>query len=185
MDRKLGVVTMTSHISIKSNDSLKNIPARIAGCAKIRRKRVLLVSSSGGHWVQMNRIKEAFEEKDLYFACTERDYSQAVPKGHFYYVPDASKASSVALILWQALSVLFLILRVRPDVVVTTGAAPGYFAILFAKKLGAKTVWIDSIANVDRVSLSGAKAAKYADLFLTQWEHLARDTGPLFFGSVL
>jgi hypothetical protein len=74
---------------------------------------------------------------------------------------------------------------VRPDVVISTGAAPGYFAILFGKKLGAKTIWLDSIANVDELSMSGRAVGKYADLWLTQWEHLATEGGPDFIGAVL
>lgn len=148
-------------------------------------KKVLLVASSGGHWVQLNRLAGAFSETDLHFASTEKDYGQAVRQGRFHYVPDASMSSPVPRILWQALCVLALLLRVRPDVVVSTGAAPGYFALLFGRKLGARTVWVDSIANVEQVSLAGSKAAKHADLYLTQWEHLACEGGPAYFGSVV
>ena len=44
---------------------------------------------------------------------------------------------------------LGLLLRHRPDVIVTTGAAPGYFALRFGKLLGARTIWIDSMANAE------------------------------------
>ena len=75
-------------------------------------------------------------------------------------------------------------LRERPDVVVSTGAAPGYLALRCAKLLGARTVWIDSVANVEELSLSGRIASTKADLCLTQWPHLA--AGPVGYeGSVL
>ncbi|MBN1256111.1 MAG: UDP-N-acetylglucosamine--LPS N-acetylglucosamine transferase, partial [Planctomycetes bacterium] len=55
-----------------------------------------------------------------------------------------------------------------------------------AKKLiGAKTIWVDSIANGGELSLSGKLAEKYADLWLTQWEHLTTEKGPYCFGSVI
>lgn len=147
--------------------------------------RVLLIASSGGHWVQLNRLTSAFAEADLHFASTERDYRQSVSPDRFNYVPDASMSSSVLRIAWQAFCVLMMVLRVRPHLIVSTGAAPGYFALLFGRKLGARTVWVDSIANVEQISLAGTKAAKHADLFLTQWEHLACEGGPAYFGSVL
>lgn len=149
------------------------------------RKKVLLVSSCGGHWVQLNRLVPAFEGADLFFASTEKDYIQAYPEGRYHYIPDASLANNFVAILRQAIHVLWVILKVRPHVIVTTGAAPGFFAIMIGKKLGKKTVWIDSIANVYRLSLSGRKAAKHADLFITQWEHLAGEAGPKYFGSVV
>ncbi|HVH03936.1 MAG TPA: hypothetical protein VM891_13525 [Amaricoccus sp.] len=70
--------------------------------------------------------------------------------------------------------------------VVTTGAAPGLVALALAKRLcGSRTVWIDSIANVEELSTSGTHARRVADVWLTQWEHLARPEGPHFWGAVL
>ena len=84
----------------------------------------------------------------------------------------------------SALQIGRVIVRERPQVVVSTGAAPGYLALRLAKALGARTVWIDSVANVDELSLSGRLASEKADLCLTQWPHLA--SGPVSYqGSVL
>jgi hypothetical protein len=41
------------------------------------------------------------------------------------------------------------------------------------KIVGAKVVWIDSITNVDKLSLSGRIVRYIADLFLVQWPELA------------
>jgi hypothetical protein len=73
----------------------------------------------------------------------------------------------------------------RPDVIVTTGAAPGYFAVRFGRLLGTRTVWVDSIANAEELSMSGRMAGKHASLWLTQWPHLAQGGGPEYRGSVL
>jgi hypothetical protein len=70
-------------------------------------------------------------------------------------------------------------------VVITTGAAPGYFAVRIGKLLGARVVWLDSVANAGELSMSGRKAGSFVDLWLTQWPHLARDKGPACHGSVL
>jgi len=85
----------------------------------------------------------------------------------------------------QLFEVLFAVLRYRPDVIITTGAAPGYFALRFGKLIGARTIWIDSMANAEELSKSGQEVRKYADLWLTQWEHLAQSDGPQFMGKVL
>ena len=69
--------------------------------------------------------------------------------------------------------ILRVVLKERPNVIVSTGAAPGYLAIRFGKLLRARTVWIDSVANVEELSLSGKMASTTADLCLTQWPHLA------------
>jgi hypothetical protein len=51
--------------------------------------------------------------------------------------------------------------------------------------IGAKTIWLDSMANVECLSLSGQKIKGHADLWLTQWDHLAAPGGPQYAGSVL
>lgn len=147
--------------------------------------KILLISSCGGHWVQMCRLLPAMESCELVFASTDPDYSQSVSGFKFYAIPDASMWNKPRLIL-QALKVLFLLIKIRPDVVVSTGASVGFFALFFGKKMGIKTIWIDSIANCDELSLSGKKVKPYADLFLTQWEHLARGSdGIRFAGAVI
>jgi hypothetical protein len=44
---------------------------------------------------------------------------------------------------------------------------------LLGKMLGAQVIWIDSITNVERISLSGRIVRRIADLFLVQWPELA------------
>ena len=81
--------------------------------------------------------------------------------------------------------ITFLILWIRPKVIITTGAAPGYLAVMVGRILGARTCWIDSLANVEELSLSGKKAQRWTDLWLTQWQELANDEqGPFYAGML-
>jgi UDP-N-acetylglucosamine:LPS N-acetylglucosamine transferase len=79
----------------------------------------------------------------------------------------------------------WLVLRLRPDVVFTTGAAPGLAAIVCGRAMGAKTIWVDSIANSEQVSRSGRHAGRVAHVWLTQWPALARTGGPEHWGGVV
>jgi UDP-N-acetylglucosamine:LPS N-acetylglucosamine transferase len=148
------------------------------------RRRILLVASGGGHWVQLLRLRPAFEGCDVAYVCVRAEYVKDVPGCRFFAVNDATRWNKFGLAL-LALRLLSILLRFRPDVVVSTGAAPGYFALRLGKMLGARTVWIDSIANVERLSMTGEIVRKYADRWLTQWEHLAAEGGPEFAGAVL
>ena len=134
-------------------------------------QRILAVSSSGGHWVQLSRLRPAFEGHDVAYLTTERGYRGEVGQARFYTVRDARRWNKLALAA-SAFKVLYVVLRERPNVLISTGAAPGYLAIRFAKLIGAQTVWVDSVANVDELSLSGQMASTKADLCLTQWPHL-------------
>ena len=46
-------------------------------------------------------------------------------------------------------------------------------------------MWVDSIANSGEMSRAGRMARPYADLWLTQWEHLSEDGGPFYRGAVV
>lgn len=149
-----------------------------------RPPRVLLVASGGGHWVQLLRLRPAFDGCETSYVCVRPDYRVDVPGCRFFAVNDATRWNKFGLLL-LAFRILVVVLRVRPDVVVSTGAAPGYFALRFGKMLGARTVWLDSIANVEQLSMTGTLVRRYADRWLTQWPHLAAPGGPEFEGAVL
>lgn len=156
-----------------------------AGPGKSRRRpRVLAVSSGGGHWVQLLRLRPALAGCDVAYVTVRRGYRSDVGSSRFYTVSDATRWNRCRLFL-MAIQVAYIILVERPDVVISTGAAPGYFALWVGHLLRARTVWIDSIANVEHMSLSGTKVGRVADLWLTQWPHLAREEGPKFEGAVL
>jgi exopolysaccharide biosynthesis glucuronosyltransferase PssD len=149
-----------------------------------KRERVLAVASSGGHWVQLRRIIPAFEGLEVVYVTVLESYRAQVPENRFYAVNDATRWNKLGLIR-LAFRVAWIVAKERPSVVVSTGAAPGYFALLLGRWFGARTIWIDSMANIEDLSLSGSRAGRYADLWLTQWPHLARAQGPYYKGSVL
>ena len=133
----------------------------------------------------MLRLRPAFDGADVAYVTVSRDYRRDVGGARFHVVNDATRWSKFAA-LWQAMRILLILVRERPDVIITTGAAPGFFAMRLGKMLGARTVWLDSIANVEELSMSGQMAGKHADLWLTQWPHLAASDGrPSFAGGVL
>jgi Oligosaccharide biosynthesis protein Alg14 like len=149
-----------------------------------RRKRILAVASGGGHWVQLSRLTTAFTCHDVAFVTTLAGYRAQVHPARFYVVHDANLKHKTALIR-LALKMALILLWERPHVVISTGAAPGYFSLRLGKWIGADTIWVDSMANVEQLSVSGARSGRHADLWLTQWSHLSGPDGPFFEGSVL
>lgn len=149
-----------------------------------RRPRVMAVSSGGGHWVELRRIRAAFAGADVFYAST--DPSAAVGLGARHYtIRNVSRRDRLgfAVVGWQLARIL---LRERPDVVVTTGAAPGFVALALAKTLmRSRTIWIDSIASAETLSLSARLARPVADAWLVQWAHLSGPSGPDYWGAII
>ena len=149
-----------------------------------KRKKVLAISSGGGHWVQLLRLRPAFEGSDVVYATVREGYRKDVGDAPFRLISDGNRWNKFKL-LKSAVGIFLLLLRERPDVVISTGAAPGYFGVRIGKWLGARVIWVDSVANAEELSMSGAKAGRFVDLWLTQWQHLAQEEGPQWLGSVL
>lgn len=163
-------------------------------------KKILAVSSSGGHWVQLMRLRPAWDDCTVSYLTTEADYEaditgysqeKQLPQPKFFTTVVATRWNKLML-LRQLFEVFFIVLKVRPDVIISTGASIGYFAFKAGKILGAKTIWVDSIANVEQMSMGGMKTQNCADIWLTQWPHLASEETenaenrkPQFWGAVL
>ena len=147
-------------------------------------RKVLVATSGGGHWVQMRRLLPAFAGCDLVFAGVAERLDADLAPAPYARLRNVSRSDPLGFLVvaWQLMR---LVRRERPDVVVSTGAAPGYFALRFGKMLGVRTVWIDSIANVEKLSMTGMLVRDYSDRWLTQWPHLAQHGGPEYVGAVL
>ena len=153
-----------------------------------QRKVLLAVASAGGHWMQLRRLDEVCRRYDTVFVTTKADYREGVVGYRFFRVQDVNRWRKRDIPL-ACLQLFWIVWRVRPDVVLSTGALPGLLALFWGRVCGARGIWLDSIANSEELSLSGRFAGKIADLWLTQWEELAGTEGerskPEYAGKVL
>ena len=149
-----------------------------------RRKKIVAISSGGGHWIELLRLRPAFQGHFVVYVTVSEAYRTHVGDAPLRVIDDCTRWDKLGL-LKTSMQVLRVLLEERPDVVVSTGALPGFFGVLFAKRLGARTIWVDSLANVEELSMSGQKIGPHADLWLTQWPELERPGGPRYAGTVL
>lgn len=149
-------------------------------------KKVLAVSSPGGHWIQLNKICDGLSKEHIIIYAVPVAHFKSAQNTHkkIYDILDVSADSKLRLIP-GSLQMLFILLKENPDVVISTGAAPGVVAILLGKLLRKQTIWVDSIANVKKISRSGNMVKDKVDTFLTQWEHLSDDKKIKHQGAVL
>jgi UDP-N-acetylglucosamine:LPS N-acetylglucosamine transferase len=153
----------------------------------VKRKRIMAIASGGGHWVQLMRLRPAWEGLDVFYVSLDPTSAVDVPGHRDYTIREASRKQKFGFFL-AAADLMRILWRERPSVIVTTGSAPALVALALGRKLfGARTIWIDSIANAERMSTSGEKAGGIADIWLTQWPELTEGDGrrPEHWGAVL
>lgn len=150
-----------------------------------RMRKVMAVASGGGHWVELRRIMPAFAGSEVVYVSTEAAADADLAPARYHAVQNVTRKNRLAF-LTIIRQVVAIVRRERPEVVVTTGAAPGLVALVCAKLLcRSRTVWIDTVANSEHMTLSGRLARPFADAWLVQWPHLAKPGGPEFWGAVL
>jgi len=135
--------------------------------------KICLAASAGGHLSQLLKLEDSWAgHETLFITTTEVVRDKLSKSGRVYVVGECNRHRPLRVIK-VLLSCIRIVLRERPNVVISTGAAVGCVACFLAKLIGAKVVWIDSITNVERISLSGRMVRYIADLFLVQWPDLA------------
>jgi UDP-N-acetylglucosamine:LPS N-acetylglucosamine transferase len=146
--------------------------------------RLLAVASGGGHWIELLRLRRAFAGWDVAYVSMFDNYSSAVPGARYYTIPDASRFDKLAFPKVAAKAVRIM-LKERPDAIVTTGSAPMLCFLLLARAMRTKTLWIDSIAQAEDMSSSGRVAKTLANVAVAQWPNVAEAEGIPYWGAVL
>lgn len=145
--------------------------------------KIAAVASKGGHWVQLMRLTSALEGHEVIYITTDARYGEQLGRPVIAVTDgNAKQKLRVLVMLWQVTTVM---LRHRPDIVVTTGAAPGLAAVLAGRLIGARTLWIDSLANAEKLSMCGRLAKHVSTECVTQWDHLSDGRRLKYWGEVI
>lgn len=150
-----------------------------------KKVKICLAASAGGHLNQLLKLTDSWAGHDTIYVTTTEVVRDRLKKfGTVYVVGECNRQHPV-----KVLKVLFKCLRIvfyeRPEVVISTGAAIGCIICFLGKVIGAKLIWIDSITNVQRLSLSGRMVRHISDLFFVQWPELVHKYKKVEFAGTL
>lgn len=141
-------------------------------------KKVLFISSTGGHLSELMKLEPMFKKYD-YTIITEKDsttrYLKDKFKGRVYFVPYSTRSKMLSYIFkysYIILKSIYLFIKIKPDVVVSTGTHTAvpicYLGKLFEKKI----IYVETYANINRKTLSGKMVYPISDLFIVQWKEM-------------
>ena len=139
----------------------------------LRSPRLCLVSSSGGHWEQLQKLKPLTAKYPGFFV-TERTRFP-VSKGIYRMLQtDGKDPLMPAKMIWNSLYALYIWMREKPDLVLTTGTMVAYPFYLLSVLFHKKFIFIETFARANLPTVAGQKMQKHADLFFVQWESQKR-----------
>lgn len=145
-----------------------------------QKRKILLVSSDGGHLAQILELKELFERYN-YLLVTEKAPS-TVPLAQHYNVkfvrarPEGKnrKLGFYISLLKNSFTSFLILLKHRPKVIITTGSHTAIPFCLLGKMMGIKVVWILSYARINSKAASANLIYPIADRFLVQWPNMKK-----------
>ena len=142
------------------------------------KKKVLFVSSTGGHLKELLQLNELFKKYN-YYIVTENTKSNKYLKDKYknkvsYLIYGTKKhiITYIFKLIINSFKCAYIYLKFRPDYVISTGAHTGGLMCLISKIFGARIIYIETFANLETKSVTGNLCYRFADLFIVQWESM-------------
>jgi UDP-N-acetylglucosamine:LPS N-acetylglucosamine transferase len=144
--------------------------------------KIALVSSCGGHLTEVRALKSIYEQHEHFYVLNDRAILPKDMEGKTLFIRHSERDLHFFTNLWEAWRIL---IRERPDLILSTGAGPVVPFALIGKLLGIPTVYIEISASVTEPSLSGRIMYRLADRFFYQWEGLREFFPKGIYGGLL
>lgn len=138
-------------------------------------KKVCLISSSGGHYEQLICLKSLGNKYDLFFVTEKTKYNRADPNiKHYVHQVNRKQILFPLIMILNFIKSLYILIKEKPDVVISTGVLACIPMLWLAHKFGKKVIYIESFAKITSPTKTGKYIYKHniADQFYVQWENM-------------
>lgn len=143
-------------------------------------KKVLFLSSTGGHLDELLQLKPIFTKYDYYIA-TEKDKTTINLKDEYkdrlYYFLYGTRKNFLIypfVFFINIIKSLNLYIKIKPQYIITTGTHTAVPICYIGKLFRTKIIFIETFANRNTKTLSGKIIYPIADLFIVQWEEMLK-----------
>ena len=131
--------------------------------------KICFVSSSGGHWEQLQKLKPLADKYEGFFV-TEKTQFDAPLASYFMMQTDLKDKLMPFKMLVNSVKALKIWIKEKPDLIITTGtmvAYPFYLLSIICKK---KFIFIETFGRANMPTVAGKLMEKHSDMFIVQWE---------------
>lgn len=149
--------------------------------------KICIPTSSGGHLTHMRMLMPVIcQAADRFWVTFDKEDANTALAGervyHCFFPTNRNLKNTVR----NTLLAIKVLLRERPDLIVSSGAAVAVPFFAIGKLLGAKTVYVEVFDRADAPTLTGRLVRRMTDLFVVQWPEMERvypgsvNLGPVF-----
>jgi UDP-N-acetylglucosamine:LPS N-acetylglucosamine transferase len=135
----------------------------------------------GGHLTELLCLRSAYERHPHFYIFNDVTQFAPPPGIPVYTIAHAERDPRVVSNIWE---VARIFRKERPTVLLTTGAGPGVSAAVAARLMGLRVVFVETVAAVQRPSLTGVLMEPLADAYFVQWPELAGKNAERWQGNI-
>ena len=143
-------------------------------------KKVLFISSTGGHFSELLQLKPLFKKYDSYI-ITEKDETNVNLKQEYgnkmFFLPYGTRSKIFTYIfkyLYLCFKTIYFYFKLKPKVIITTGTHTAGPMCYLGKIFGSKIIYIETFANRNKKTATGRLIYPIADLFIVQWKEMLK-----------
>lgn len=145
-----------------------------------RKKRVMFISSTGGHLNELLQLKKMFKSY-AYCLITEKTksnlYLKEQYKDHVHFLVYGTKYFMITYpfkLLFNCILSFIYYLSFHPDYIITTGVHTAGPMCCIGKIFGSKIIYIETFANVYSKTSTGKLLYPISDKFIVQWDSMKK-----------
>lgn len=144
----------------------------------MKKKRVMFISSVGGHLTQMLELNKIFDDYD-YVLITEKtdvtlDLKDKYKMDFLMYGTRKYIFHYLLVCFVNFFKTIYLFIKYRPKVIVTTGTHTTVMMCYLGWIMRRKIIFIESFAKRESTTLSGKMVYPIATTFIVQWEDMLK-----------
>jgi len=143
----------------------------------MKKKKICLISSSGGHFEQLKMLKSLSKKYSTFIVTEKIDYNKNDKKID-YFVCQVNRKEK--LFIFKMLVILFkslyIFIKERPDVIISTGVLAAIPMMFIGHIFKKKVIYIESFAKINSPTMTGNLIYKYkiANQFYVQWKSMLK-----------
>lgn len=144
------------------------------------KKKVMFISSVGGHLTQLLQLKEIFNNYEYILITEKNEVTEGLKEQYSIdYLPYGSRNQKffyLFILLYNCFKSLYLLIRYSPEVIVTTGANTSAAMCCLGKIFNKKVIYIESFAKRNTPTITGKYIYKLHaySTFVVQWEGMLK-----------
>jgi UDP-N-acetylglucosamine:LPS N-acetylglucosamine transferase len=136
--------------------------------------KVLLIASTGGHLAQLVALREVWADHDRHWITFDKPDARAALEGESKTWAHHPTTRNIPNALRNLALAARVMLRARPDVVVSTGAGVAFPFFLVARLARVRTLYLEVFDRIEQPTLTGRMCYPLADAFALQWPEQER-----------